>query len=72
MRTRQSRKVYVHDAIFDGAVERLTKEALTLKAGNPGGAATRMGLLISQKAAQYGRQLPNASSGIRSASQYCR
>lgn len=49
-------RLYVQDAIYDEVVERLVKEAGTLKAGDPRDPATRVGPLISEKAAQRGEQ----------------
>lgn len=49
-------RLYVQDAIYDEAIERLVKEAQTLKAGNPRDPATRVGPLISERAAQRGEE----------------
>ncbi|WP_454620986.1 aldehyde dehydrogenase family protein [Bradyrhizobium cenepequi] len=49
-------RLYVQDSIYDEAVERLVKEAKTLKAGDPRDPATRVGPLISERAAQRGEQ----------------
>ena len=49
-------RLYVQDTIYDEAVERLVKEAKTLKAGDPRDPATRVGPLISERAAQRGEQ----------------
>lgn len=49
-------RLYIQDTIYDEAIERLVKEAQTLKAGDPRDPATRVGPLISEKAAQRGEQ----------------
>lgn len=49
-------RLYVQDSIYEEAVARLVKEAQTLKAGDPRDPATRVGPLISERAAQRGEQ----------------
>ncbi|MFT4117671.1 aldehyde dehydrogenase family protein [Bradyrhizobium sp.] len=49
-------RLYVQDSIYDETLERLVKEARALKSGDPRDPATRVGPLISERAAQRGEQ----------------
>jgi len=49
-------RLYVQDTIYEKAVAQLVKEAQALKAGDPRDPVTRVGPLISERAAQRGEQ----------------